>query len=182
MADRACKSINTAGEPCKANPLKGSDYCSAHDPSLPDSVRFGSPVQAKEAAKLAGRPPLPKPTDVARALIEENVHRILRPHFRALGMDITAEGTVEVLERGAVLTGEAKDGTVVASVIEDLGAQIAAAEKLLDRVYGRPKQQTEISGPEGGPIELAPPADAMEKSRRAARLLSEHGLVDGSDG
>jgi hypothetical protein len=88
-------------------------------------------------------------------LVEENVAAILRPHFKALGLRLNDDGSVEQLERGAILTGESKDGEVRASLIEDLGAQIAAAEKLLDRVYGRPKQATEISGPDGGPLTTA---------------------------
>ena len=40
------------------------------------------------------------------------------------------------------------------SDVEDLGAQITAAEHLLSRVYGKPRQQLEHAGAEGGPIEL----------------------------
>lgn len=42
----------------------------------------------------------------------------------------------------------------------------------MDRSYGRPKQQTEISGPEGGPISLVPPDDSLDRSTRAAELLA----------
>lgn len=151
----ACKGKTRKGAKCKAPALKGKKHCSAHAPDLPDSARFGSPVQAREAGQLGGRPPLPKPTDVARQLVEENVHRVLRPHFKALGLDIQEDGTVVSLDHGAILTGESKEGVVVASEIEDLGAQIAAAERLLDRIYGKPKQQTEVSGVDGGPITFA---------------------------
>ena len=51
---------------------------------------------------------------------------------------------------------------------------IAAAEKLLDRVYGRPKQATEISGPAGGPIETRElvPSDA-DFHTQVAEVLAE---------
>lgn len=148
-----CKALGKSGKPCKRSPMKGSDYCNTigHDPNASPSVGFGSRAQASAAGKLGGRPPLPKPTDVARQLIEENVTRILRPHFLALGMDLAGDGSVQIVP-GAVMVGESKDGDMIASDIEDLGAQIAAAEKLLDRVYGKPKQATEISGPDGGPV------------------------------
>ncbi len=70
---------------------------------------------------------------------------VLRPHFKALGLHLADDLTVTPLERGAILTGQSKDGTVVASTIEDLAAQMEAAEKLLDRIYGRPKQSTELA-------------------------------------
>ena len=96
---RRCKAKNKAGKPCKATPLKAKDFCSAHDPSLPDSARFGSHAQAKEAAKLAGRPPMPKPTDIARQLVERHVFAVLRPHFKALGLELEDDGSVTPMAR-----------------------------------------------------------------------------------
>lgn len=127
-------------------------YCRAHSPDLSETNRFGSHAQAKAAGDVGGRPPMPKPTEVARQLVERHVFAVLAPHFKTLGLELGADGEVTPLPRGAIITGESKDGEVIASTIEDLGAQIAAAEKLLDRVYGRPKQATEISGPDGEPI------------------------------
>jgi hypothetical protein len=168
-----CTGTTKTGQPCKASPLKGTDRCLAHsDADTRASVGF-----TPDAGARGGRPRLPKPSELARQLVERNVCAILRPHFKALGLQLNDDGCVEPLDRGAILTGESKDGTVVASTIEDLGAQIAAAEKLLDRVYGRPKQQTEISGPEGGPINLQAPDDATDRSTRAAMLLARAGQL-----
>jgi hypothetical protein len=173
---RHCTGTTKQGAPCKAAPLKDDDRCSAHT-LRPDRTRFGSPAQASAAGKLGGRPPLPKPTDVARRLIEENVHRILRPHFLALGLDISDDGTVERRDGGAVMFGESKDGDIVKSGYEDLGAQMAAAEKLLDRVYGKPKQATEISGPEGGPVVTVELPTAPEWQAQVAKVLLETGAL-----
>lgn len=178
MARLKCTGENARGEACGAWPLKGSTRCAAH-PIEPDSARFGSPAQAREAAKLAGRPPLPKPTEVARRLVEQHVAAILRPHFKALGLMLNDDGTVTPLERGAILTGESKSGKVVASTIEDLGAQIAAAEKLLDRVYGRPKQSTELTGAGGGPMEIVPVS--RERGADVVRLLAATGMVGAAE-
>lgn len=163
MPRRQCKGETKKGAPCGAPPLKpgtviegvtvSGKWCRQHDEDLPSSAKID---RTRTPEQMGGRPPLPKPTDVARRLVEENVAAVLRPHFKALGLMLSDDGTVTSLERGAIITGESKDGTVVPSVIEDLAAQIAAAEKLLDRIYGRPKQQTEISGPEGGPVEVVP--------------------------
>lgn len=188
---KQCKGKTKKGTACKATPLRPGTviegvtvkgkHCRAHDPTLPDSARFGSYAQAKEAAKLAGRPPLPKPTELARQLVERHVCGILRPHFKALGMQLNDDGSVEALDRGAIVTGESKDGEVVPSLIEDLGAQIAAAEKLLDRVYGRPKQSTEISGPEGNPVKVELPTDADWHAEVAGVLAQVGAVRAGSD-
>lgn len=173
-----CNATAKNGEPCKAHPLKGSDYCGAHDPALPESARFGSPAQAKEAAKLAGRPPMPKPTDVMRRLVEDNAAVVLRPHFRTLGFDIEVgeDGPrlVEFEGGPAKIYGTSKDGDVRVSNYDDLGAMMAAAERLFDRVYGKPKQQTEITGGDGGPVEIVTPVtrpDAMSAGVLAQRVL-----------
>lgn len=190
MTKRLCHGTRKDGKPCRGNPaLPGTmiagirmsgDYCRAHDPELPDSFRFGSRVQAREASLIGGgRPPMPKPTDIARQLIERHVYMVLRPHFRTIGLDLADDGTVTRLERGAIVTGESKDGDVIASDIEDLGAQIAAAEKLLDRVYGRPKVVQEVSGLDGAPIstsiilDAALAQEARGLLRRAASTRSD---------
>jgi hypothetical protein len=173
MADRRCKGKTKKGKRCHAPPLKDKDFCSAHDPDTPALERFGSHARARAAGVLGGRPPLPKPTDVARELIEANIAAVLRPHFKAIGLLLNDDGTVEQLDHGAILTGESKDGYVRASDIEDLGAQMAAAEKLMDRVYGRPKQTQEISGPDGNPVEIESPLDATRRSIEAAKIVEQ---------
>jgi hypothetical protein len=166
---RACKGMTKKNAACAASPLAPGtviegvtvtgNYCRAHDPDLPPSARFGSRAQAIAAGNLGGRPAMPKPSDVARRLIEQNVLALQRPYWRALGYDVRLgpDGPylVELEDGGAKLYGESKEGDIVVSDAEDLAAMMAAAEKLQDRVYGRPKQQTEISGPEGAPVSTA---------------------------
>ena len=187
---RRCQGKRKAdGEPCGAVPVRqgttiagvalSGDYCRRHDPDLPEWARFGSPTQARAAGMLGGRPPMPKPSDIARQLIERHVYMVLRPHFRTIGLDLNDDGSVTRLDCGAVVTGESKDGDVIASDIEDLGAQIAAAEKLLDRVYGRPRQALEHTGPDGEAISTSIILDgglaqeARNLLRRAAAARDE---------
>jgi hypothetical protein len=152
MSKPACKGLTKKGEPCKANPLKGTDRCLAHsDAKTRESVGF-----VADNGK-AGRPRLPRPTETARRLIESNQAAVLRPHFRVLGYDILETPDGLALERidggGAKLHGVSqKDGRIIVSEHDDLGAHVTASEKLQDRVYGRPKQATELTGPEGGPV------------------------------
>ena len=59
----------------------------------------------------------------------------------------------------ADVLGEEKDGMTAAEAIlkklrqEATKGNLRAAEILLNRAYGMPKQKTELSGPEGGAVE-----------------------------
>jgi hypothetical protein len=166
-AKRRCKGTNKAGERCGAAPLKGSDYCRAHDPDVSGSARFGSHEQAKAAGDLGGRPKAPRVVDVMRERVEEDVDRILVPYFDAL--------------EGAVVHATF-EGEVLPSDHPDIGARIAAAEKLLDRVYGRPKQALEHAGPDGSAIrtEDAGAIDPSKLNRQQRAALRE--ILDAQGG
>ena len=126
-------------------------------------MRFGGPQPG------SGRPRVPRSTDLQRELVELHAVAVVRPYFRALGLDVAGDGTVTPLEHGAIVVGRGKDGGVHASTVEDLAAQIAAAEALLNRVYGKPRQQLEHTGPDGGPIEL----DAADSGLDLRKLSDE---------
>lgn len=161
MAKRRCNGTNAAGNPCDSPPLRkgtviddvkvSGDWCRAHDPELPDSARPGG------AQPGAGRPRLPRPSEIMQRLAEENVLALQRPYWRTLGYDVLIgpDGPylVELAEGGAKMSATF-EGRVKVSQHDDLGAQMAAAEKLQDRVYGKPKQATEISGPDGGAVNV----------------------------
>lgn len=189
---RGCHGLTKRKAPCDAAPLrKGTviegvtvkgKHCRAHDPDLPDSARFGSHAQAREAAKLGGRPPNPKPSEVMRRLVEEHVETVIAPHFRTLGYKLERNKAGELTivpdeNGGAKIYGESKEGEINVTDHDDLGAHIAAAEKLLDRIYGRPKQATELTGAEGGPVELVPVS--REKARTVGGILSGVGARGG---
>jgi hypothetical protein len=186
---RGCHGETKKGKPCDANALRkgtviegvtvSGKWCRAHDEDLPPSARFGSRAHARENGLKGGRPAMPKPTEVMRTLIEESVEAIIAPHFRTLGLKLERgdDGRLHAVvdpDGGAKLFGESKDGEIKITTIDDLGAHIAAAEKLLDRVYGKPKQSTELTGAEGGAVEIVPvsrdKADAVGKMRAAIGL------------
>lgn len=131
MAKRRCQGKTKAGKRCRAFPLHGSKLCLAHsDAETRSSVQFvgGQPG--------SGRPPKPRVVDVLRERVEAEVELIVAPYFQALSE--------------AVLTAT-YEGEVIASELPDLAGRIQAAEKLLDRVYGKPRQTIEHAGPESGP-------------------------------
>lgn len=114
---RKCAGTNRAGAPCRANPLRVSDFCSAHDPDRPDDQRFGSRVQATAAATGVQKR-VPGVMERMRERVEAEADAILAPYFEAL-----AGGD---------------DG--------DIEQRMRAAERLLDRCFGKPKQSAELSG------------------------------------
>lgn len=137
MAKRQCKGETKAGKPCKAAPLHDGEYCSAHDPNLPDETRFGSPVQAGRAG-ASPKPHRQRVVDVIRERIEEHIDDVLRPLFEALDAD-----------RGVVVgSGE----NAMLEHVPDWDARLRAVREVLDRAYGRPKQALEHTGPEGGAL------------------------------
>lgn len=130
---------------------------------------------------------MPKTTEILRELVEENALALVRPHFLVLGYDVVIEDGRPVLVQlengGAKLYGTSKEGNVRVSDHDDLGAMVEAVEKLMNRVFGRPKQATEISGPEGGPVEMVEVPVTMERSRTVADILAGIGAARrGDDG
>lgn len=93
-----------------------------------------------------------------RDRVREEAEAILAPYFAAL--------------TGAVVFDKL-GGAHVPTLYPDLGARIDAAEKLLDRVEGKPKQTTEVSGPDGGPVqtEVSDALLADDEARAAALEL-----------
>lgn len=147
MTKRRCKAKTKAGKPCQAWALHGHMVCLAHaDADTRASVGF-----VPEAGKAGGRPRKVKPMEIEKRLMERYAIAWMKPYWRILGFDVglDADGELyltELPEGGAKLYGESKEGFIHVSDADDLGAQMAAAEKLRDRVFGRPTSKSEFSG------------------------------------
>ncbi len=134
------------GKRCGAWALRGHLVCLSHaDQKTRESVRFGG------AQEGAGRPRKVKPMELEKRLLENYAIAWMQPYWRILGfeIEIDAEGELQLTERpegGAKIYGESKDGDINMTGHDDLGAQMAAAEKLRDRVFGRPQSRSEFSG------------------------------------
>jgi hypothetical protein len=150
MAKRQCQGKTKAGKPCKAAPLSGSDYCLAHaDEETRESAGFGGSQPG------AGRPRVPRATELMREWVEENAEKILKPYADAI--------------EHAVLTATF-EGVVLPSDVADLGARIAAAERLLDRVLGKPAQRVEHAGPQGDAVAVDLQLDGATREAIAGAL------------
>jgi hypothetical protein len=145
---RRCHGKTRAGKACRRAPSRGRRYCPAHDPTLAEVERFGSPEQAARAG-AAPKPRAPKLREALAAKVEERAEEIIAAYVEALAAT-----------RGVIVRiGDGQDELVERP---DHAARVRAADALLDRVHGRPKQQTEISGPDGGPV---PVGEAIDLSR-----------------
>lgn len=151
-----CAGTTKKGQSCKAHPLKGTERCLAHsDPETRASVGF-----VPEAGVLGGRPPKPRVIDVIRERIEGDVDAVLAPLFDGLQAD-----------RGLALM--LKGGGMEVELITDHETRIKAALALLDRVYGRPRQATEVTGADGGPIRIEGDVDLARLSPEKLAALRD---------
>jgi hypothetical protein len=136
MTARRCTGTTRSGTPCKATPRGDTGLCNAHSPKeTQDFAGFGGPQAG------AGRPRKPRVVDVIRERIEQDMEPVIAALVDALSAD-----------RGVVVgAGESAE----LELLPDHAARIAAARELLDRAYGRARQALEVTGEDGGPIELA---------------------------
>jgi hypothetical protein len=114
--------------------------------------------------------------ELARQLVEQHAAALLRPDFAALGLNLHDDGSVSELDSGAMVVYQGE-----LTSIADLGARSAAAHRLLDRVYGKPRQQTGLTGADGGPLQVQVEARAWAESRSRSELDAFLLGVDAAD-
>jgi hypothetical protein len=166
---RKCRGTNKRNEPCRAGPLKGGDHCAAHDPNRPDADRFGSSVQAARAG-ASDKPRVPKLTEVLTRRVEAEAEAIVGALFE--GLDATSGMAIRV--------GRGVDEIVD---VPDYGTRLRAAQLIFDRMLGRPKQQTEITGAEGGPLEVATLIRPdPERAQQVGKMLRDVGALGPDNG
>jgi hypothetical protein len=118
-----CGAQTKRGTPCSRPRIRGHETCLAHAPADVRRSRGFTP----EAGRLGGRPRNPRVVEVIKDRIEAQVDTVLAPLVEALS--------------ATTPTGH-----------PDHPVRLRAAAELLDRAYGRPRQATEVSGPEGAPL------------------------------
>lgn len=141
---RACAGTTKAGKPCRAPALKDTGYCMVHGPEeVRESKGFGGPQEG------AGRPRTPRVVDVLRERIERDIDKWLKVYEDALG----ASRPLGV--------GSGEDFHVVD--VEDHATRLRALADAFDRAFGKPKQATELSGPDGAPVQVEGDAPDLGK-------------------
>lgn len=110
----------------------------------------------------AGKPKRPTVTAVLRERVEAKVEEIVDVIFDGLGAE------------KPVVVGNGPSASM--EMVPDYAVRLRAAADALDRVYGKPKQTTEIAGPGGQPIEIAPPRNP-QRARDVSRILADAGAL-----
>lgn len=169
-----CIGRKTNGDPCMSKHVIGSDYCSWHM-TIVERERLGVRDPGEAPRQMSAQVKAP---ELLRQIVEMNVQSIIAPYFEGLGLELvgydedTGEPVVRRREGGGLkLYGESKDGDIVMTPYDDIGGMVAIAEKLLDRIYGKPKQSTTI---EGGmtPIKVQP-VRSEERAIEVAAILAQ---------
>jgi hypothetical protein len=178
MSKIDCRATSKTGNPCKASAW-ANGYCIAHQP---EEVRKKAGHKSGTREGGGQRDPLRVP-ELAKRIVEANAAAILYPYVRAMGLKLmrhklTGEIVAVPDPRGrAKLYGTSKDGRIVMSNYEDLAAMVAVAEKLIDRVYGRPKQSLTVAGDgDGSPVTVAVAGDKGRASE-VAQILAMTGAI-----
>jgi len=172
MGKRRCKGKTKKGKPCGANPLKpgtviqgvtvSGRWCRQHDEDLPDSARIGG------ATEGAGRPRKPRFSEVLAERMAERADEIFAPLIDGLKAE------------RAVVVGTGPKARV--EIVPDIPTRIAAAREILDRVEGKARQRSEISGPDGGEIPVSGAAIPAEADWHAAVLRLGQQVVANGNG
>lgn len=181
-----CMGKRKDGEDCTCYALTGAGHCIAHltedekkrlgKQNKPDGRGFDNPPRAGRPQTTTNAPQMMK--QVVETAVDKLVHR----YFAALGIELIGfdeDGNPVVKDHGfstgLKLHGESKEGTIQMSEYPDLMAQIQVMEKLIDRVYGKPRQTQVI---EGGiqPIKVQP-VRSPERAKEVAALLGRTGAI-----
>ena len=108
--------MTKAGEACPKAPLTGRETCLAHADETTRMVAGFVPF-----AGAAGRPAKPRSIDVWRETVEAEIEIWTKPYRDALDATDMLGGP-------------------------DHKTRMRASDSVLDRVYGKPMQRTELSG------------------------------------
>ncbi|MCA1837475.1 MAG: hypothetical protein LC674_01435, partial [Actinobacteria bacterium] len=174
------------GEPCGASPLKpgtliegvevAGDFCMKHDPDVPDGAwkRF---VQDPALAVRRSQK-IPTPFELMAQAMAKAPGLIFRPHLEALGLQWDAE-TDEFVKvgDGARVIGFSREGYARVSKHKDLDLQMRAAERLKDRIYGKPRQALDVAGGLAH-VQVAVPK-TLDRAKIVAKVLQDAGAIAG---
>lgn len=151
-----CSQAKADGTPCQAYALKGTDACLAHS----DSETRASVGFVAEAGVLGGRPRRPREVELYAEVAEEmreEMRQVLRDGLRA--------------ELAVVVGGNSSSAHI--ETFPDAKQRLATLTAIVDRLHGKPRQMTEISGPDGRPVQVASTFDLSRLTVGEKRELLE---------
>lgn len=143
---RRCKGKTKAGKRCRAAALKtgtmidgveaSGDFCRAHDPAIPSVTQLTTDDRRRggEATRK------PRPDEILRERIEEDIDRWLAPFEAALSSG------------KPVQMWDAAEGKHRIEYVPDPQLALKAVKLAFDRAFGRARQKVELSGEGGGAV------------------------------
>jgi len=170
-----CKSraITTAEDPTDGQVKR---LCSFHASDMEQQRIMMEQARAVRGMRHA------KPHELMRTIVESNPILFMQPYLDSLGIRIVfvpdpadpsilhPTAVADPSSQGTTLFGVSKDGHVIVSKHKDIEAQQRAAERLFDRVYGKPKQTTIVAGAQDTDHEHIVPFDDKRQAEIAAIL------------
>jgi hypothetical protein len=175
-AQPRCNGLTKAGRPCRSFAITEDGLCHLHSKSEAEQKLLLDQARAvRQQAKL-------KPHELMRVVIESNPIAFMQPYLDALGIRVIflpdandpnvlhPTAVADPASQGATLFGVSKEGEVVVSKHKDIEKQQVAAERLFDRVYGKPKQTNIIAGAASQEDPQLVPFDAARQAEVAAIL------------
>lgn len=157
MAKRRCKGTTKKGKRCQSPPIEGTDLCISHSPkAVQANVGFGG---AENGAKGGSARKVPKLTEVLRERVEDRAEEIIDKLLD--GLDATR----------AVVVGTGPKARV--EIVPDQDQVRKTVADIYDRFEGRPRQVSEISGPDGGEIPIGTAIPNEADWHRAVIALGE---------
>lgn len=160
-----CSAETQAGAPCpqfaQRVTLRGKRY------QLKTCIMHASDPIKKELGLIGharggpGRKKHPTAPDILRERFEADARRYLKPY----------EDALEAMR--AVVVGNGASAHI--QMVADLTTRLKASEAILDRVVGKPKQITELTGGDA-PLEIVVPTD-HKRERDVAAILAESGAL-----
>jgi hypothetical protein len=176
QARKKCSALTKNGMKCKSFAYTDDGLCHMHSKSEEERQLLLKQARAvRDQAKL-------KPHELMRVVIESNPIAFMQPYLDALGIRVVflpdvndpqilhPTAVVDPNSNGTTLFGVSKDGEVVVSKHKDIEKQQIAAERLFDRVYGKPKQTNIIAGAASQEDPQLVPFDAERQAEVAAIL------------
>lgn len=106
---------------------------------------------------------------------------LVKPQLEALGFEWDEKtGALVDLDDGATHVGFSREGVARKSKIADHAMRMKAANDLVDRIFGKPRQAVELGAEGSGMAVAIVPKDAG-RYRAVAKVLLEAGAIPGGN-
>lgn len=153
--------VDTEGQPIRYRLCLGH-LCAAVDPKKIKERHGFDP--RNHGNKGGGRPRKPTALDVLRHKVEQELglDKVLEPYIKGLDAE------------RALVVGNGPKARI--EMAPDTELAMKATDRILDRIYGKPRQAMELTGSGGGPISVDIPTDE-DRQRQMAQLLAMTGAL-----